>query len=33
MSSVDFTGWLFDIGDETLPNYMGIIMSQYKDPY
>ncbi len=24
--------WLFDIGDEKLPNYMGIIKSQYKDP-
>ena len=24
--SVQFTpGWLFDIGDEVLPNYMGII--------
>ena len=26
-------GWLFDIGDDKLPNYMGIIISQYKDPY
>ena len=25
-------GWLFDIGDEILPSYMGIIISQYKDP-
>ena len=25
-------GWLFDIGDEILPNYMGIIISRYKDP-
>ena len=21
------------IGDEILPNYMGILISQYKDPY
>ena len=27
------TGWLFDIGDEILPNYIGIIISHYKDPY
>ncbi len=34
LSSVQFTpGWLFDIGDEILPNYMGIIISQYKNPY
>ena len=33
MSSVQNPGWLFDIGDEILPNYMGIIISQYKDPY
>ena len=29
-------GWLFDTGEEILPNYKGIIMniiSQYKDPY
>ncbi len=26
-------GWLFDIGDEILPNYMGSIISQYKHPY
>ena len=26
-------GWLFDIGDEKLPNYMGMIIGQYKDPY
>ncbi len=26
-------GWLFDIGDDKLPNYIGIIISQYKDPY
>ena len=26
-------GWLFDIGDEILPNYMGIIIIQYKGPY
>ena len=26
-------GWLFDIGDDIIPNYMGIIISQYKDPY
>ena len=30
--SVQNLGWLFDIGDEILPNYMGIIRSQYKDP-
>ena len=33
MSSEKRPGWLFDIGDEILPNYMGIIISQYKDPY
>ena len=32
MSSVENPGWLFDIGDDKLPNYMGIIISQYKDP-
>ena len=41
-SSGDFTsnwamkknpGWLFNIGDEILPSYMGIVRSQYKDPY
>ena len=26
-------GWLFDIGDGMLHNYMGITQSQYKDPY
>ena len=26
-------GWLFDIGDEILPKYIGVILSQYKDPY
>ena len=26
-------GWLFDIGDEFLPSYRGIIISHYKDPY
>ena len=26
-------GWLFDIGDEQLPNYTEIFISQYKDPY
>ena len=26
-------GWLFDIGDEILPNCMGIIIGHYKDPY
>ena len=26
-------GWLFDIGDEILPSYIGIIISHYKDPY
>ena len=26
-------GWWFDIGDEILPNYMEIIISQYKDTY
>ena len=27
-------GWLFDIRDEILPNYVGNInISQYKDPY
>ena len=25
--------WLFDIGDEKLPSYMGIIITYYKDPY
>ena len=33
LSSVENPGWLFDIGDEKLPNYIGIIISQYKDPY
>ena len=26
-------GWLGYIGDEILPNYIGIIISHYKDPY
>ena len=26
-------GWLFDIGDEILPTYIGITINQYKDPY
>ncbi len=26
-------GWLFDTGDEILPSYIGIVISQYKDPY
>ena len=25
-------GWLFDIGDEILPNYMGILIIPSKDP-
>ena len=33
MSSVENPGWLFDIGDEILPSYIGIIISHYKDPY
>ena len=33
VSSVQNPGWLFDIGEIILPNYMGIIISQYKDPY
>ena len=34
VTSVHFTpGWLFDIGDEILPNYIWIIISQYKDAY
>ena len=33
MSNEKETGWLFDVGDEILPNCMGIIISQYKDPY
>ncbi len=33
LSSVENPGWLFDIGDEQLPNYMEIIISHYKDPY
>ena len=33
LSSVENPGWVFDIGDEILPSYMGIIMSHYKDPY
>ena len=24
--------WLFDIGDEILPSYIGIIINHYKDP-
>ena len=24
-------GWLFDIGDENLPSYMGITINHYKD--
>ena len=35
VSSVENPGWSFDIGDDILPNYciyMGIIISQYKDP-
>ena len=26
-------GWLFDIGDEILPRYMGIMINHYEDPY
>ena len=26
-------GWLFGMGDEKLPSYMGIILSQHQDPY
>ena len=26
-------GWLGDARDENLPSYIGIILSQYKDPY
>ena len=26
-------GWLFDLGDEILPTYIGITINQYKDPY
>ena len=26
-------GWLGYIGDEILPNYIGIIISHHKDPY
>ena len=34
LSSVQNPGWLFDIRDEIVSNYiMEIIMSQYKDPY
>ncbi len=33
LSSVQTLGWWIDRGDEKLPNYMGIIISQYKDPY
>ena len=32
MRSVQNPVWLFDIGDEQLFNYSGIIISQYKDP-
>ena len=34
MKQCSVTPWLvvFDIGDEILPSYMGIIISQYKDP-
>ena len=33
MSNEKKPGWLFDIGDEILPNYIGIIICHYKDPY
>ena len=26
-------GWLFDIGDEILPSYMGFLINHYKDPH
>ena len=26
-------GWLGYIGDDEIPSYIGIITSQYKDPY
>ena len=35
LSNEQKSSWLFDIGDEILPNYMGIlwiIISQCKDP-
>ena len=32
MSSEKNPGWLFDIGDETLPKYMGFFDKPYKDP-
>ena len=33
MSNEKTLGWLFLIGDDKLPSYMGIMISQYKDPY
>ena len=33
MSNEKSPGWLFDIGDDKLPSYIGIIMNHYKDPY
>ena len=33
MTSVQNPRWLFYREDEILPTYMGIVISQYKDPY
>ena len=33
MCSVQYPGWLFDIGDSTTQFNIGIVISQYKDPY
>ena len=33
MKKGPLVGWVIYIGDEKLPNYMGIIINHYKDPY
>ena len=33
MEIMEKTGWLSYVGDEILPSYIGIIISQYRDPY
>ena len=33
MSHEENPGWLGYIGDDKLPNYMGILINHYKDPY
>ena len=33
LSYEKYPGWLGYIGHEKLPNYIGIIINHYKDPY